>query len=205
MARISGDGGSRSTGAPPGMGTWGIAPLNWRYHWNCQPYNPLIVKLLHNAIALTGNLDSKTTARYQKIEGAVAQILQRAGEAAQPVAEKIKEQVITGKVIKSDETSARVEAKNWRHWIYVTHREKLLTFLHYPEVPPTNTESEQALRGSVVHRKVTNGFRSEWGAKAYAALQTVIATAKHKGEDSFQALVNLMGTPVLTFLEGAIP
>jgi len=88
---------------------------------------------------------------------------------------------------------------------YVRHREKLLTFLHYPEVPPTNNESEQALRGSVVHRKVTNGFRSEWGAKAYAALQTVIATAKHKGEDSFQALVNLMGTPVLPFLEGLSP
>jgi Transposase IS66 family len=83
--------------------------------------------------------------------------------------------------------------------------EKLLTFLHYPEVPPTNNESEQAIRGSVVHRKVTNGFRSEWGAKAYAALQTVIATAKHKGEDSFQALVNLMGTPVLRFLEGSSP
>jgi transposase len=84
---------------------------------------------------------------------------------------------------------------------YVTHRDKLLTFLHYPEVPPTNSESEQALRGSVVHRKVTNGFRSEWGAKAYAALQTVIATAKYKGEDIFQALVNLMGAPVLPFLE----
>jgi transposase len=66
-------------------------------------------------------------------------------------------------------------------------------------------ESEQALRGSVVHRKVANGFRSEWGAKAYAALQTVIATAKHKGEDVFQALVSLMGTPVLPFLEESSP
>src|ERR687891_2669333 len=76
-----------------------------------------------------------------------------------------------------------------RYW---KHRHKLLTFLYYPEVPPTNNVSEQALRGSVVHRKVTNGFRSEWGAKAYAVLQTVIATAKHKGEEVFQALVKLM-------------
>src|SRR5919106_1190138 len=89
-----------------------------------------------------------------------------------------------------------------RYW---THRDKLLTFLYYPEVPPTNNASEQALRGSVVHRKVTNGFRSEWGAKAYAALQTVITTAKHTGEDIFQALVKLMGTPVLPFLEGSSP
>lgn len=49
---------------------------------------------------------------------------------------------------------------------FSTHRDKLLTFLHYPAVPPTNNESEQALRGSVVHRKVTNRFRSEWGTKA---------------------------------------
>jgi ribosomal protein L34 len=46
---------------------------------------------------------------------------------------------------------------------------------------PTNNESERALRPSVIHRKVTHGFRSEWGAKAYAALQSVIATAKLKG------------------------
>jgi transposase len=265
-------------------------------------------------------------------EGAVVAILKRAGKKAPPVAKKIKEQVIAGKVVKSDETSARVKAKNWWHWVYIsdagiyhtivptrsaaeidtvmgslcvevwvcdcyssqlkapakvfqlclahqirdlqrvidahpqeqwaittqalfreaihvrnqvdemtpvgfarrvtqienqldqlleepvvsnearrlqnryiTHHEKLLTFLHYPDVPPTNNESEQALRGSVVHRKVTNGFRSEWGARAYAALQTVIATAKHKGEDVFQALVNLMGTPVLPFLENSSP
>jgi transposase len=77
--------------------------------------------------------------------------------------------------------------------------------MYYPDVPPTNNESEQALRSSVVHRKVTNGFRSEWGAKAYAALQTIIATAKHKGQDIFQTLVDLMGAPVLPFLEGSSP
>ena len=86
-----------------------------------------------------------------------------------------------------------------------THRDKLLTFLYYAEVPPTNNESEQALRGSVVHRKVTNGFRSEWGAKTYAALQTIIATAKQKGEQAFQALVDLMGIPVLPFLADSSP
>ena len=267
-------------------------------------------------------------------EGAIASILQRAGQKAQPVAEAINEQVITGEVIRSDETSARVKARNWWQWVFISehgvyhtivptrgfaeistvlgeltvqawvsdcfgsqlktpaevfqlclahqlrdlqrvldaspqelwaqatqklfreaihlrnrfasgemtlpgfmrrvtqienqldrlleeeleneasrklqnrfskHRDKLLTFLHYPAVPPTNNESEQALRGSVVHRKVTNGFRSEWGAKTYAALQTIIATAKQKGEQTFQALVNLMGIPVLPFLEASSP
>ncbi len=85
------------------------------------------------------------------------------------------------------------------------HRDKLLTFLYYTEVPPTNNECEQALRKSVIHRKVTNGFHSKWGAKAYAALQTIISTARRNGEDVFQTLVQLMGKPVLPFLEGPSP
>ena len=267
-------------------------------------------------------------------EGALASIMQRAGEKAAPLAAAIKEQVIAGTVIRSDETSARVKARNWWQWVFLSengvyhqivptrsaaeiahvmgsvtaplwvsdcygaqlkapaetfqlclahqlrdlqkvrdaspkqrwasavqklfreaihlrhrflsgemtltgflrrvtqtenrldgllekplknaaaqqlqnrffkHRDKLLTFLHYPAVPPTNNESEQALRGSVVHRKVTNGFRSEWGAKTYAALQTLIATAKQKGEQIFHTLVTLMGTPILPFLEASSP
>lgn len=35
-----------------------------------------------------------------------------------------------------------------------------------------------AIRTSVIHRKATNCFRSEWGAKEYAALQSAIATAR---------------------------
>jgi transposase len=88
---------------------------------------------------------------------------------------------------------------------YLLHREKLLQFLYYPSVPPTNNQSEQALRTSVIHRKVTNGFRSDWGAKAYADLLSVIATSKIKGQRVFETLVNLMGRPVLQFLNASSP
>lgn len=85
------------------------------------------------------------------------------------------------------------------------HRDKLLVFLHDPDVPPTNNESERALRISVIHRKVTNGFRSEGEAKVYAALQSVIATARLKGENIFDALVKLMGRPIDRYLQSSIP
>lgn len=88
---------------------------------------------------------------------------------------------------------------------YLLHREKLLTFLYYPGVPPTNNQSEQALRTSVIHRKVTNGFRSDWGANAYTDLLSVIATSKIKGQRVFETLVNLMGAPVLQFLHASSP
>lgn len=83
---------------------------------------------------------------------------------------------------------------------YRRHREHLFVFLHRPGVPPDNNACERALRPSVIHRKVTNGFRSEWGAQAYAALATVIETAKLQNRNVFDTLVNLMGPPVLPFL-----
>ncbi|MCW5971455.1 MAG: transposase [Blastocatellales bacterium] len=88
---------------------------------------------------------------------------------------------------------------------FILHREKLLQFLYYPGVPPTNNQSEQALRTSVIHRKVTNGFRSEWGANAYADLLSVIATSKIRGQRVVETLINLMGPPVLQFLDASPP
>jgi len=80
---------------------------------------------------------------------------------------------------------------------YLKHRSSLFVFLERPDVPPTNNVSERALRPAVVHRKVTGGFRSTWGAKTYAALASVIDTAALNGVSAFAALQALMGTPAL--------
>lgn len=82
---------------------------------------------------------------------------------------------------------------------YRLHREQLFVFLHCPGVPPDNNACERALRPSVIHRKVTNGFRSEWGAHAYAALATIIETANLQRHSVFDALLDLMGPPVLPY------
>lgn len=79
---------------------------------------------------------------------------------------------------------------------FQVHRPGLLTFLHHADVPPTNNASERSLRPSVVHRKVTGGFRSEAFAQGYAALRTVADTARKRGEDVFALLVRAAG-PVL--------
>jgi transposase len=57
---------------------------------------------------------------------------------------------------------------------YLDCRGKLFVFLKRRDVKPTNNEGERALRPSVIFRKVTNGFRSEWGAKVYAALCSIV-------------------------------
>ena len=87
---------------------------------------------------------------------------------------------------------------------YRTHRAHLLLFLHRAEVPSDNNACERALRPSVIHRKVMGSFRSDWGARAYAALTTVLNTAQRAGENVFQKLITLMGTPVLHFLQPSI-
>lgn len=53
----------------------------------------------------------------------------------------------------------------------------LFTFVTNRDVPPTNNVSERCLRPSVIFRKVTNGFRSKWGAELYAAIRSVLSTA----------------------------
>ncbi len=83
---------------------------------------------------------------------------------------------------------------------YRKYRQALFVFLERADVPAHNNACERALRPSVIHRKVLGSFRSDWGAQAYAALATVLNTAKRNGQSAFQKLIQLMGKPVLPFL-----
>ena len=70
----------------------------------------------------------------------------------------------------------------------MTARDKLLVFLTRRDVEATNNESERALRPSVIFRRVTNGFRSEWGAKVYADLRSIVATGRLAGRSALAAI-----------------
>lgn len=55
-------------------------------------------------------------------------------------------------------------------------RDDLFTFLLYPGVPPTNNAAEQALRESVIHRKIRGLVRNEKGARMFGNLMTCVMT-----------------------------
>ena len=93
------------------------------------------------------------------------------------------------------------EAKRLKHR-YAKHRHNLFVFLYRSDVEPTNNVAERALRHSVIHRKVTGCFRSEWGAKAFAALASVIDTAELTGVQAFDAIQSLFGSPSLPIPAG---
>ncbi len=67
-------------------------------------------------------------------------------------------------------------------------RNSLFTFLEHPEAPPDNNGSERELRPTATYRKVTGGFRSNWGADLFAAVRSVIGTAARRGLDAYQAI-----------------
>jgi len=82
----------------------------------------------------------------------------------------------TGPVTKAGKTLRKRLAHDRAHlFLFVTDR----------EVPYTNNVSERNLRPSVVFRKVTNGFRSHWGAETYAAFRSLVSTAKANGRSCF--------------------
>jgi transposase len=68
------------------------------------------------------------------------------------------------------------------------NRAHLFLFVTNRDVPYTNNVSERNLRPSVIFRKVTNGFRCEWGAETYAAFRSVVSTAKAKRASVLEAL-----------------
>ena len=71
-------------------------------------------------------------------------------------------------------------------------RTKFFVFMTDRRVPATNNISEREIRPSVVFRKVTNGFRSDWGAGVYAGYRSLTSTARlhaHTAIETVRALV----------------
>jgi transposase len=76
-------------------------------------------------------------------------------------------------------------------------RPHLFVFMTNRDIPATNNESERSLRPAAVFRKVTNGFRTEWGVKFYADFRSVVETARRRSVGSLQAIrLTLAGKPL---------
>jgi transposase len=80
----------------------------------------------------------------------------------------------------------------------VRARANLFVFLDHPEVPPTNNGSERALRPGVIFRKVTNCFRSEWGAHLHCGVRSAIETGRRRGIGALESIMlTIQGKPLL--------
>lgn len=71
-------------------------------------------------------------------------------------------------------------------------RGDLFVFITRRDVPYTNNGCERALRPAVIFRKVTGGFRSHWGARLYAAVQSVIGTGRLGDKSALAAIQSVL-------------
>lgn len=71
-------------------------------------------------------------------------------------------------------------------------RKNLFVFLDRPDVPPTNNGSERSLRPGVIFRKVTNCFRSEWGAHLHCGVRSAIETGRRRGIGALESIMLTM-------------
>ena len=78
------------------------------------------------------------------------------------------------------------------------NRAHLFVFVTNRSVPYTNNISERHLRPSVIFRKVTNGFRCEWGAETYAAFRSLVSTAKANRASVLEVLRFVLATKLPT-------
>jgi len=76
-------------------------------------------------------------------------------------------------------------------------RSHLFLFVTNRRLTATNNGSERALRPAAIYRKVTNGFRSEWAAKLYADLRSVIESGRRRAIRAIDAIrLTLQGCPL---------
>jgi transposase len=81
---------------------------------------------------------------------------------------------------------------------YRRHRAKLFVCLYRDDVEPTNNSSERDLRNSVIHDKVTGGYRSRRGAEQGAVFATLLTTARKLGQNAYARLCSTAGpSPLL--------
>ncbi len=73
--------------------------------------------------------------------------------------------------------------RHWNEWF---------TFLTHPEVKPDNNDAERALRPVVIHRKVSGGARSDWGAQLVAQMFSFLETTRLQGDDAISSLCELL-------------
>lgn len=81
--------------------------------------------------------------------------------------------------------------------VFKKFRQNLFVFVTRRDLPPTNNGSEQAVRPLVIFRKVTNCFRSEWGAALYADIRSILETARRRAVNPLRAIrLTLDGMPI---------
>ena len=78
--------------------------------------------------------------------------------------------------------------RTFRTSICKKHRGHLFHFVTTPAVPSTNNGTERAIRKAVIIRKISNGNRSEKGARILETLLSIIETIRLQGKNPLEEM-----------------
>jgi len=75
----------------------------------------------------------------------------------------------------------------------IDHKDAVLAFAQYPEVPFTNNQAERDVRPAKIKQKMAGCFRTLRGAQVYARIQSFISTTRKHQLNVFNELVATFG------------
>ena len=82
--------------------------------------------------------------------------------------------------------------RTFRNSICKKHRGNLFHFVTNPAVPSTNNGTERAIRKAVIIRKISNGSRSEKGAKILETMLSIIETIRLQGKNPLKEMHRML-------------
>ena len=168
-------------------------------HDNYSSYNNLVASgeqlcLAHKLRDLNYAIECDNTKLMKDIRSLLQEamidhkenLLQSQREVLKEQYEKLFEYLLTRPTIEKSETHKQIKS-------LTKARDKIFTFLLYPNVPPDNNGSERAIRNLKVKLKVSQQFKSPQGAKDYATLRSVIDTARKRELNEFDTVRDIIG------------
>ena len=72
------------------------------------------------------------------------------------------------------------------------HQSAVLAFAFHAEVPSTNNQAERDIRPTKTKMKVSGCFRTEYGARIYARVQSLVSTVRKLNGNPFHELYTVL-------------
>lgn len=152
-----------------------------------------LAHLIRKAIALTGAVDKEAAKMGDWLLKELRGLIHTMGEGGEDAKRKCNPILARLKrVCNLGELSEYSKLKSLSKEI-LNDWDAVVAFVKNPELPPTNNDSERALRHAVISRRISFGTRTSEGSRAYAALLSVIETCRLRKQDPWAYIAETIG------------
>ena len=151
----------------------------WASHFQtqCKTHQLCIAHLLRELIFFEQRFESNWATNFKRVLYQALELKKKLGKEQyeNPIEQRDKIKIALAILLEKPlpENQKKLRAFHKR---MIKHKEYILTFLHYFDVPADNNASERAIRNVKVKQKVSGQFKTEKGAQIYAVIRSVTDT-----------------------------